>query len=185
MASVKLLCMCALLLALCCCGSTREDLYPSGKDKRPTVQAGTIGPAVGQQAPDFTLPDIHGNPTTLSASAKLPTAKGVVIYFTMWCPTCDSEMSNMRDAVMPRFPNVIYYAVDYVSGSFDGARNSELDNGYAGSGFTTLVDTSQSVLNQYQATMSTTVVIDSAGVVRMNENYKDGAKLQEILGGLP
>jgi hypothetical protein len=33
--------------------------------------------------------------------------------------------------------------------------------------------------------MGTTVVIDKAGVVRMNEDYKDGLRLQAVLAGLP
>jgi len=33
--------------------------------------------------------------------------------------------------------------------------------------------------------MGTTVVIDSAGIVNMNEDYKDGVKLRAVLGELP
>jgi hypothetical protein len=47
-----------------------------------------------------------------------------------------------------------------------------------------LVDNIQEVLTLYQATMGTTVVIDNAGTVRMNEDYKDGVKLNETLASL-
>jgi peroxiredoxin len=161
----------------------KDDLFPSGSDKRPEIQQGTTGPAVGQLAPDFTLSDTLGNPVTLSTV--LPGRQAVVLYFTMWCPTCDSQMSNMRDAVIPRYPNVLFYAVDYVSGSVSDARNAEISNGWLGSGFVVLADTTQKVLGLYNATMGTTVVIDGTGVVRMNEDYKDGTKLQTILSGLP
>jgi len=37
----------------------------------------------------------------------------------------------------------------------------------------------------YKGTMGTTVVIDSAGIVKMNEDYRDGSNLQSVLAGLP
>ncbi len=159
-----------------------DDLNPSGSDKRPVVQPGTTGPAVGQNAPDFTLSDTLGNSVTISSV--FPTVQGVVIYFTMWCPICDTHMSNMRSTQIPIFPNVRFYAVDYVSGTVADARNAEISNGFDGSGFTVLADTHQTVLGLYQATMGTTVVIDRTGVVRMNEDYKDGSRLQSVLSGL-
>lgn len=172
-----------VLFVLAGCGNIMNDLNPSGADKRPPVQQGTIGPAVGQNAPDFTISDTLGNPITLSSH--FSTAKGVVLYFTMWCPACDSQMSNLQDAVIPQFPNVLFFSVDYVSGSVAESRNAQISNGYATAPFAVLADTNQTVLNLYQATMGTTVVIDSSGVVLMNEDYKDGTKLQTILRGLP
>lgn len=183
MAGVKLIAGFFIILIVTACGNIMDDLNPSGSDKRPPVQSGTTGPSVGQNAPDFTLTDTLQNPMTLAST--LPVGKGVVLYFTMWCPVCDSEMSNLQDVVIPQFPNVVFFAIDYVSGSVAGSRNAQISNGYAGAPFRILADTDQTVLNLYQATMGTTVVIDSIGVVRMNENYKDGTKLQGILGGLP
>jgi len=171
------------LLIAAGCGSLKDDLFPSGADKRPVIQQGTIGPAVGQLAPDFTLPDTLGNSITLSGV--LPTQKAVVLYFTMWCPTCDSHMSHMESTVIPQFPSVRFFAVDYVSASVAESRNAEVSNGYSGSPFTVLADTARTVLADYQGTMGTTVVIDAAGVIRMNEDYKDGTRLEAILGALP
>jgi peroxiredoxin len=179
---VRKCCWPLLLLTLVACGGMMDDLNPSGNDKRPLVQTGTTGPAVGQNAPDFTLSDTLGNSVTLSSV--FPTVQGVVIYFTMWCPICDTHMSHMRSSQIPGFPNVRFYAVDYVSGTVADARNAEISNGYDGSGFTVLADTQQTVLSLYQATMGTTVVIDRTGVVRMNEDYKDGSRLQTVLSGL-
>ncbi len=174
-----------LLVLLAGCGGMMDDLNPSGSDKRPPALPGTIGPAVGQNAPDFTLSDTLGNSVTLSSELTTTNTKGVVLFFTMWCPLCDSDMSNMQSSIIPPFPNVRFFAVDYVSGSVAGAASAELDNGFVGSGFTVLADTQQTVLNLYQATMETTVVIDKTGVVRMNESYKNGARLQAVLSGLP
>jgi hypothetical protein len=101
----------------------------------------------------------------------------------MWCPVCDTDMTNMR-SIMPAFPYVTFLVADYVSGTVADARNAEVSNGYAGSGFIILADTQQTVLNLYNATMGTTVVIDRNGVIMMNESYKSD-KLQSVLAGLP
>ncbi len=168
----------ALAMLLAGCG----DLAPSDADKRPAVQEGIIGSGVGQIAPDFTIPDSLGDNVTLSAA--FPSAKGVVLYFTMWCPVCDAHMSDMRAATIPAFPAARFFAVDYVCGSVAEARSSEIANGYLDSGFTVLADVGARVLAAYGATMGTTVVIDNTGVVRMNEDYRDGARLRAVLAGL-
>ncbi len=169
-----------MLLLIAACGT---DLAPSGTDQRPPVQCGVTGPQVCQNAPDFSVPDTLGN--TVALSSVVPVHTGVVLYFTMWCPTCDSHMSYMQDFIIPGNPGVVFYAVDYVSATVADARNAEISNGYAGSGFIVLADTARTVLNEYNGTMGTTVVIDRNGVVKMNEDFKNGTKLQEILGALP
>lgn len=183
MCFAKTCCWLFLLLTLVACSGMMNDLNPSSSDNRTAAQPGTTGPAVGQNAPDFTLSDTLGNSVTLSSV--FPTVQGVVIYFTMWCPICDTHMSHMRSSQIPSFPNVRFYAVDYVSGTVADARNAEISNGYDGSGFTVLADTHQTVLGLYQATMGTTIVIDRTGVIRMNEDYKDGSRLQTVLTNLP
>lgn len=172
------------LLLLCCmlsaCG---DNLVPSGEDKRPTVQAGTPGSAVGQLAPAFTVSNINGSTITLANA--LTGKQGIVLYFTMWCPICDSHMSNMRSSVVPNFPNVGFYLVDYVSGSVSDAASAAAANGYSGGVFTVMSDTAHQLSNSYQGTMGTTVVIDNTGIVRMNEDYRDGTRLKATLAGLP
>jgi peroxiredoxin len=165
------------------CGNMMDDLFPSSSNKVPPVQQGTTGPAVGQFAPDFTLSDTLGNSVTLSSV--LPGTQGVVMYFTMWCPICSTDMTDMQNSIIPGYPNVRFFAVDYVSGTVSEALNSQIANGFEGSAFTVLADTHQTVLNLYQATMGTTVVIDKTGVIQMNENYKNGSRLQSVLASLP
>lgn len=162
-ADVRRLLLVLILTFFSGCGGMLDDLKPSGSDKH----------RVGQLAPDFTLSDTLGTSVTLSTILTGTDVSGVVLYFTMWCPTCDVHMSSMRSSHIPTFPNVRFIALDYVSGTVADARNSELSNGYAGSGFIVLADTAQTVLNLYRGTMGTTVVIDKAGVIRMNEDYKD------------
>lgn len=170
---------CLILLILPGCGT---DLLPSSDNKVPPVESGTTGNEVGQNAPDFILSDTRMNSVSLSQA--LASTGGVVLYFTMWCPVCDTDMSDMMNAIMPNFPNVTYYAVDYVSATVAEAASAESSNGWAGTGFIVLADTAQDVLNLYNGGMGATVVIDRNGVIRMNESYKS-SKLQEVLTALP
>lgn len=171
----------ALALLLSACQDVTDDLDPSGTDRRPEVVAGTSGHAVGQLAPDFTVPDSRGVSFTLSA--ELGGTSGVAMYFAMWCPICDSHMSHMRSRISADFPQVKFIIVDFVSGSAGGARAAQIANGYTD--LRVLADGDQAILNLYDATMGSTVVVDSGGVVRMNEDYKDGTKLRQTLEALP
>lgn len=168
----------SVLLTLAACG---DNLFPSGEDKRPAVIPGSTGPAPGQKAADFTVNDSSG--ASVSLTTALASRKGIVLYFTMWCPICDSHMSNMRER-MPAFPDVGFYAVDYVSGSVADASLSATANGFADS-FHVLADTNRLLLANLQGTMGTTVVIDNSGIVRMNEDYRDGSRLSAVLAALP
>lgn len=185
MYSAKSILMSGLLFAslgLAGCGGITDDLAPSGTDKRPDVPAGTMGTQVGQQSPDWSLSDTLGNSRGLYAELAIP-KDGVVLYFNMWCPICDSHASHMRINVIPDFPGVSFFLVDYVTGSIAASRDAQLANGY--SDIQTLADTVQEVFNLYQASMGATVVIDKNGIVMMNEDYKDGVKLYETLQALP
>jgi peroxiredoxin len=179
----KLLAAASLLLLLLGCGDLKGDLTPSGDDKRPTVEAGTIGPAVGQIAPEFTVSDTLGQPVSLAAERA--GARGVVLYFTMWCPICDAHMRHMWQNAVAQYPDVRFLAVDYVSGSVADARLAQTDNGYATAPFTFLADTNQALLGAYAATMGTTVVVDAAGVITFSEDYRDGSRLEAALSALP
>jgi len=174
--------MLAAAFVIAGCSGVTDDLLPSGDDKRPVVEAGTIGIQVDQQSPDFSLFDTLGNSRGLYAELAVP-RDAVVLYFNMWCPICDAHASHMRTYVMPNFPGVSFFLVDYVTGSISASRDSQLANGYAD--IETLVDAAQEVFDLYQASMGTTIVIDSTGIIRMKEDYKDGVKLTETLQALP
>lgn len=168
----------ALALMLAACGN---NLLPSGEDRRPAATGGA-GHAVGQTAPDFTMGDTTGG--TVSLSALNAAGKPVVLYFTMWCPICDAHMQHMQTTAMAQYPNAVYVAVDYLSGGVAAAAAAQSSAGYGSTPFIVAADVGQTVLNAYHATMGTTVVIDKTGVVRMNEDYKDGAALLAVLGAL-
>jgi hypothetical protein len=168
------------LLVSAGCG---DNLFPSGEDKRPAVQVGSNGSAVSQKAPDFAVSDTNHAPVTLASS--LAGRKAAVFYFTMWCPICDIHMSNMRSVITSLYPDVNFYLVDYVSGSVSVAASAASANGYAGGVFATLADVNHTLENNFQGTMGTTVVVNSTGVILMNEDYRDGTRLQAVLSGLP
>jgi alkyl hydroperoxide reductase subunit AhpC len=173
----------AIAGGLLACAGCGDNLFPSGADKRSEVQAGSIGGGVSQKAPDFSVAATNGTTVTLASS--LAGRKGAVFYFTMWCPICDSHMSSMRSSIIPRFPDVNFFLVDYVSGSVSDAAGAALANGYAGGVFTTLADVNNTLENNFQGTMGTTVVVDNGGIIRMNEDYRDGERLLATLAGLP
>jgi len=169
------------LLGLGGCQELTDDLTPDGGDQRPAVAAGSAGSQVSQLAPSFTALDSLGATHTLAA--ELASVDGVVLYFTMWCPTCDSHMSHIRSTLMSDFPNVTFMIVDYVTGSVSASRAAQLANGYAS--FTVLADVDHALLNAFDGGMGVTVVIDSSGLVQLNEDYKDGSKVRTTLEALP
>ena len=177
MRMIRLLSLLMGLIILSACDGMTDDLFPSGEDKRPDVDTGIEGIAVGQQSPDFSMYDTLGNSRGLYAELARP-IDGVVLYFNMWCPICDSHASHMRANVMPQFPDVQFFLVDYVSGSISVSRDAQLANGYGD--IETLVDIGQVVFDMYQASMGTTIVVDRNGIIQMSEDYKDGVKLTEI-----
>ena len=173
----RLLFISTLLLLNAC----NDDLFPSSTDERTVIEQGVSGTQVGQLSPDFTVRSSLDVDVTLSDN--YASTDAAVLYFTMWCPICDSHMSYLRSQVVPYFNNVQFYFIDYVSGSVTASRSAQLANGYTD--FTVLVDDEHSLLNLYQATMATTVIIDNTGTVQMNEDFKDGSKLIELLASLP
>ena len=180
----------AILILLCfvlsACNDLLDDLNPSDSDKRGTVVAGSIGNMPGQIAADFTLKDSLGNDFILSdhLNGGSDPADIVVLYFTMWCPVCLSHSDHMYNTVIPQFNGrgtVVYGLVDYVSGSVSATRAAELANGFAGSAFTTLADTNQELLDQFNGAMGIVVVIDSDGTILLNEDYRNGTALSTLL----
>lgn len=167
-----------VLLQLLGCQS---DLTPSGEDERPVVQTGIIGHQVGQIAPDFTLESSINGFHTLSS--ELANHDAVVFYFTMWCPTCDEHMGHMRASYISQYPEVQFFLVDYVNATVVDARSAQLSSGYGD--MRVLADTNRTVWGLYDGDMGITVVVDSNGIVQMNQDYRDGSKLGEVLESLP
>ncbi len=162
-----------ITLALCACN---DDLNPSDSDKRPTVETGSNGHYVGNIAVDFTIMDTLDN--TINLADELLANDAVVLYFTMWCPLCDTHMSSIRRNVKPNLPNVKFLVIDYVSGSVKQSVSAQLSNGYASE--TVIPDLEHLLLKQFDATMGSTIVIDASGEILMNEDYKQ-SKILSVL----
>jgi len=86
----------SLILTLSGCGGVTDDLKPSGDDKRPAVEVGTMGTQVGQQSPDFSMLDTLGNSRGLYD--ELTKATGVVLYLICGVPS----VMRMRATCAPR-----------------------------------------------------------------------------------
>ncbi len=174
------------MLWLAACGNMADDLNPSGEDLRPGVTANSIGSQPSQKAADFSAPATNSTTFKLSdhlAGGAFP-ADAVVLYFTMWCPICIAHTDHMLYNIIPQFQGrgtVVYVLVDYVSGSIASTTVSEAVNGYAGSVFTTIADENQSILNQFHGAMGKTIVIDTNGIIQMNEDFRTGDALIQTL----
>ena len=183
----QLLGLCLLVIGLSGC-DMKDDLLPSSSDNRGTVVAGSIGNQPTQIAADFTLKDIYNADFVLSdylvGGGGGKSADVIVLYFTMWCPVCTSHTDYIYTNIMPQFVdrgNVVYALVDYVSGSVTYSYATAQANGYLGSTYSILVDADRAVLNQFNAAMGTTVIIDNDGTILMNEDFRTGETLREIL----
>ena len=102
----------------------------------------------------------------------------------MWCPVCLAHSAHINNVIIPQFSdrgNVVYALVDYVSGDVYFTQASALANGYAYSEFKILADVDQQVFDQLNAAMGTVVVIDNDGTILLNEDYRTGTALAEIL----
>ena len=171
MRSIKLFSLFILLSTLTGC---LEDLNPDSKDIRSDAD---LAPGISE---NFIAT------TTLNESINLEDEllvnDAVVLYFTMWCPLCDSHMTHMRSHVMDNYPNVKFYMVDYVSSSVSQSYSTQLANGYKN--LQVLADNNQSLLTQYQATMASVIVVDDKNMILLNEDYKNGARLIDVLDNL-
>lgn len=168
---IKLFSLFILLSTLTGC---LEDLNPDSNDLRSDDD---LAPGISE---DFNATTTLN--TSINLEDELLINDAVVLYFTMWCPLCDSHMTHLENHVMDNYQNVQFYMVDYVSGSVSQSYSTQLANGYKS--LQILVDNNQSLLNQYTATMASVIVIDDQNRILLNEDYKNGARLIDVLDNL-
>jgi len=152
-----------------------EDLLPSNDplENKESIQTGSTIEDLS-----FTLSD--ANEETLSNL--LTTHDAVVLYFTMWCPICDSHMSHFRSELKPEFSNVKFLFVDYVSGSVAYSRDAQTAAGYTD--FDVIADSNDELENYFNGTMATTVVIDKNLIVQYKGIFKTTNEVHEVLDQL-
>lgn len=158
------------LMALMTMSACSDDLNPSDQDNR--SDAGAI-------SEDFTVTDTEGNSITLST--ELETNDAVLIYFTMWCPICDSHMSSIRENVKPQFENIRYLTVDYVSASTAQSASTQTSFGYRAE--TVIADTSHELLDLYDGGMGKTIIISQDMSILLNEDFKE-SRVEQILAAI-
>ncbi|MDH4200736.1 MAG: redoxin family protein [Spirochaetia bacterium] len=160
-----------------------SNLFPDGTDKRninsenPTYS----GLQVGNSVPDLTFFNTDGTTETLSNILRL--RKGVVIYFTMWCPLCETHMDYIRFNIKPGYPDIEFYLMDYVSATITGAQDNQTATGYTD--FQAALDKNFTLTDLFYGTMGTTIVIDKKSVIKMNEDFKNGQRLSNVLAAIP
>ncbi|MDX5300198.1 MAG: redoxin domain-containing protein [Gammaproteobacteria bacterium] len=160
----------ALTLGLLAC---TDDLTPSDRDVRGPEQT-------EQTVADFSV--LTTGHERLSLDQLLEGQRAVVLYFTMWCPICDAHMSHLLGEVAPAHPDVRVLIIDYVSATPEQSLQAQLAGGWGNAWVA--VDEQGALTRQFQGTMGTTLVIDQARRLRMNEDYKDGRRLASLLEGL-
>jgi len=179
MSYVKSLLFCFFAVS-CMCSNPNylSNLIPDGVDRR---AEGDISIRIGDTVENLYLYNTDGSTPT---STDILTAKGgLVLYFTMWCSFCDTQINNIEKRIVGKYPDVEIYLVDYVSDTVDETRSNQIMGGYET--LNTAFDKNGLLVKLFSATMGTTVVIDRNSVLRMNEDFKDGQRLDDVLSYLP
>lgn len=161
-----------VLLTCLFLSACQEDLLPSNDPLEDTK-----GLQQGSMVDDFNFTLSDGS--TQRLSTELSQYDSVVLYFTMWCPVCDSHMSHIRTDLVSQFTNVKFIFVDYISGSIGYSLDAQQANGYTD--FKVIADIDNELENLFNGTMATTIVIDKNFVVQFKGLYKTSEDLTQIL----
>jgi thiol-disulfide isomerase/thioredoxin len=120
------------------------------------------GPKVGEAAPDFTLPNLRGEPVGLAAQRGHPV---LINFWATWCPPCRAEMPDLDDVARESAGSgLTVLAVNLQEEPLTiAAYLRTLGVG----GVTPLTDTSGALFRQYRISgLPTTVAVGRDGVVR-------------------
>lgn len=165
-----------LLICLTAISGCQEDLLPSN-DQLPNTAHVQMGDTVDSDL-SFTTSE---NSEELLVN-RLQNHDAVVLYFTMWCPVCDSHMSHIRSHFVNQYTHVDFIFVDYVSGSITSSQAAQTASGYRD--FDVIADYDDGLQHYFSGTMASTIVIDKNMIILMNEEFKAGSQLEAVLEGL-
>ena len=145
-----------LTSAACLCLSGRQVAHPAPPADEPTLP-------LGSTAPDFTLPDIDGQPHDLRDWA-VPGQITVLNFWAFWCDTWKAEMPHLRTLA----PLQKERHFQLVAISVDGTRLAEFrQQNREPTPFPVLLDGGGTISRAYLiAHVPTVVILDSAGRIR-------------------
>ena len=174
---------------------------------------GTVpGIAIGERAPDFTLPDAHDRPVALAD--RLAQGPAVVSFYRgAWCPICNTELTALQEAL----GEIRRRGASLVAISPQAPDASQSFVQRLGLGFDVLSDLDQSVIEAYRLHFAlddalhdtyrgfgmaldehnadgtwnlpvpATFVLDRQGIVRarhVDPNYRERMAIDDILSAL-
>lgn len=135
-------------------------LYSREPVQQPDPMAGVpSAPAVGYQAPDFSLPTLTGETFTLSEQGGRPV---VINFWATWCPPCRAEIPFFQAAARTYYGQVAIVGID------DGEPASIVASfaNELGMTYPVPLDEDSSVSKTYRVnSLPTTYFIDQEGVI--------------------
>jgi cytochrome c biogenesis protein CcmG/thiol:disulfide interchange protein DsbE len=153
----------AVLTSGGCLGSDRNfstAAAPASISGTPIRVGGSVGPKVGNQAPDFALKSLDGDTVRLSDLRGKPV---IVNFWATWCPPCKEEMPDIEKSYQKhKDEGYIFLGVDMKE---DAATvRAFVQNRYT---WTFLLDPEGAAANAYYVTgVPETYFIDRDGIVR-------------------
>lgn len=125
------------------------------------TESGARGPEVGSLAPDFNLPNLDGDYTSLNSYRGKPV---LLNFWATWCGPCRMEMPFLQEIYDEWTDKGLVLLTVNLGESTNVARNFMQENGFT---MPVLLDSSRVLLNRYQITgIPTTFFIDKDGIIR-------------------
>ena len=154
---------------------TRETPPPEQLSTQPTETTGEDEPL--QQAPDFTVYDLQGNPVQLSTYFGKPI---VLNFWASWCGPCQSEMPDFQKKFLELGNDIQFLMVNVTDGSRETVSIASAFISQQGYTFPVLYDTDTNAAMTYGVySLPTTLFIDAQGyLVAQATGAIDAATLQ-------
>jgi peroxiredoxin len=125
-----------------------------------------VGFAVGDRAPDFSIPTLRGEPFVLSAQSGKPT---VIFFMAYWCGSCIQEAQALAQLHADFGDAVTIIAIDVDPTSSQEAL-AQFRRAAGEGDFVWAFDSDQTLVELFHVrSLDTTLILDSDGIIR----YRD------------